>query len=104
MGGLAAGSAIAGRLAMRMTRTRGARLRGAGMRGCCGGRRTPGSTARDDAAFFAWAYRDGDGGLVFASLRLAASILLLLLPTLALGRHFRSPSAALPAAGSTRRG
>ncbi|MFN7982859.1 MAG: fused MFS/spermidine synthase, partial [Vicinamibacterales bacterium] len=88
MGGLAAGSASAGRIAMRMSRVRAVRVYAVLECAVAVMAIALPLALHAMTPLFAWAYRDGDGGMRFAVLRLAASVLLLLLPTFALGATF----------------
>jgi spermidine synthase len=104
MGGLALGAAIAGRFATRLT-----------LRQCLYAYAILEASVavialvlplelRATTPLLAWAYRDGASGLLFPTVRLAASFLLILAPAVALGatfpiavRWFTSRSAAAPA-------
>jgi len=88
MGGLAAGAAVAGRLAARMTAQRALRVYAALECGVAALAVALPLELRAVAPLFAATYRDGSGGMLFAFTRLAVSTLLLLLPTLLLGATF----------------
>ncbi len=88
MGGLAAGAAVAGRLAASMSARRALRVYAALECGVAVLALALPLELHAAAPLFAWAYRDGNGGATFALIRVAVSILLLLLPTLVLGATF----------------
>lgn len=88
MGGLAAGAAVAGRMAAAMTTRRALRVYAALECAVAVLAVVLPRVLHTATPLFAWAYRDGSGGMLFAAVRLAVSVVVLLLPTLALGATF----------------